>query len=86
MLALLALARAAIGIVGSRAGLTAIGTAAALDIGPFSGGGLFGGGSSRRRRRRRSLSASDREDLLFLSSMMTKSGLERVAAVMIARN
>lgn len=81
MIALLALARAALGVAVSRTGLAALGTAAALDIGPFGGGG-----PSRRRRRRKALSASDREDLLFLSSMMSKAGVERVAAVMIARN
>jgi len=80
MFALLQLARAAIGAAFSRAGLATLGTAAALDIGPFGDGER-----KRRRRRKRALTASDREDLLFLGSLMSKAGVERVAAVMISR-
>lgn len=84
MIALLALARQVIFRVSSARGILAtggaVGLAGALPT-LFEGGG----GGRRRRRRRRALSASDREDLLFLGSIMTKSGVERVAAVMIAR-
>ena len=79
MVALLRLALIAIGAV------AALGT---IEGGVAPGPGFFGIGEGRprrRRRRRRALSASDREDLLFLGSLMSKAGVERVAAVMIAR-
>lgn len=81
MAALIRLALIAIGAIGAGSALE---TFAAPGPGFFGIGG-GGGGPSRRRRRRRALSASDREDLLFLGSLMSKSGVERVAAVMIAR-
>lgn len=84
MLALMALARQVVLRVSSARGILATGAGVGL-AGAL--GGLAGreDGVRRRRRRRRALSASDREDLLFLGSIMTKSGVERVAAVMIAR-
>lgn len=69
-------------------GIGAVVAAGSIEAGVAPGPGFFGigaGGGRRRRRRRRALSASDREDLLFLGSLMTKSGVERVAAVMISR-
>lgn len=84
MLALMALARQVVFRISSARGILATGAGVGL-AGAIPA--LFdgGGGGRRRRRRRRALSASDREDLLFLGSIMTKSGVERVAAVMIAR-
>ena len=77
MAALFALA---LRVLGSRAALVAGGAAAALDIGPFGGGG-----APRRRRRKRALNANDREDIAFMASFMSKAGLERAVAVMLAR-
>ena len=78
MFALLALAAR---VLGSRAGLAIAGTAAALDIGPFGAGD----DRPRRRRRKRALNSNDREDIAFMASFMTKAGLERAVAVMLAR-
>lgn len=84
MVALLALARQVILRVSSARGILATGAGVGL-AGALGSLGAGGEGRRGRRRRRRALSASDREDLLFLGSIMTKSGVERVAAVMIAR-
>lgn len=63
---------------------TAIETVTGIDI-PFIGGfGLGGAEKKKRRRRRRALTASDREDLMFMASFMTKAGIERVAALMVS--
>lgn len=80
--------------IGFEVGTRGLERVSGLDI-PFLGGGessltksLFGGGGGgggRRRRRKRALTQGDREDLLFLSSMMTKAGVERVAAIMVGR-
>ena len=70
----------ALRVLGSRAALVAGGAAAALDIGPFGSGE-----PKRRRRRKRALNANDREDIAFMASFMSKAGLERAVAVMLAR-
>ena len=88
MLALATLARGVLARLASARGILATGGAVGLAgaiPAAFAGAVSGGAGGRRRRRRRRALSASDREDLLFLGTMMTKSGVERVAAVMIAR-
>lgn len=82
MVALMALARLAVAAVGGKIGLSILGGAAALDIGPFADGG---GGLPRRRRRKRALSSNDRQDIAFMAGFLTKAGLERAVAVMIAR-
>lgn len=50
------------------------------------GAALGGGGRSRKRRRTRALTKSDMTDLAFLSSMMSKAGVERIAALMVAKS
>ncbi len=72
--------------VGVEAGGRAIERVTGVDI-PFlggGGGGFLGRAVTRRRRRKRALTASDREDLLFLSSMVTKEKLAAIAALMVA--
>jgi len=72
---------------GTSLGLAADDLPGVLTSGGIPGLGLpfVGGGRPRRRRRRRALTQGDREDLLFLGSMLSKAGVERVAAVMVAR-
>lgn len=70
-------------------GIGALGVASTIEGGVAPGPGFFGiggGRQRRRRRRRRALNAGDREDLLFLGSLMSRAGVERVAAVMISRS
>jgi len=51
-----------------------------------SGFDILGGEDKpKRRRRKRALNANDREDIAFMASFMTKAGLERAVAVMLAR-
>lgn len=64
---------------------SAIETVTGLDIpfvGPLFGGG--GNGKTRRRRRKRALTASDRDDIAFVASFMSKAGVERIVALMVA--
>lgn len=81
MLALLALARSVLGFGGSRAGLALLGTAAALDIGPFGDGS----GRPSRRRRRRALTASDKADIAFVSGTLGKPAGRDFAMIVAAR-
>jgi len=87
MLALLALARSVLGLAASRGGLAAIGTAAALDVGPFGGGGGVGpfGDGRRRRRRRRALTASDKADIGFIAGILGKPAGRDFAMIVAAR-
>jgi len=59
-------------------------TVTGIDVPFVSGFGFGNGDRKRRRRRRRALTQSDREDLMFMSTFMTKAGVERVAALMVA--
>jgi len=81
MLALLALARTALGLASGRAGLAIAGTAAALDIGPFGDGEE----RKRRRRRRRALTASDKADIAFISGTLGKPAGRDFAMIVAAR-
>lgn len=73
-------------VTGAGAGLAVDDLPGVLTSGAIPGLGFpFGGGRPRRRRRRRALTQGDREDLLFLGSMLSKAGVERVAAVLVAR-
>lgn len=82
MLALLAMARSVLGFGAGRTGLALLGTAAALDIGPFGDGG---GGGPRRRRRRRALTASDKADIAFVSGTLGKPAGRDFAMIVAAR-
>ena len=90
MAALLLLARSVLAAVTGRAGLAALGGAAALDIGPFGGGGgpfgIFGDDKPRRRRRRRALTASDKADIAFISGTLGKPAGRDFAMVVAARS
>lgn len=90
MAALLALAaRMIAAVVGSRAALVGVGTAAALDIGPFGGAPVgipfLGGGARARRRRRRALTASDKADIAFISGTLGKPAGRDFAMIVAAR-
>lgn len=80
MLALLTLARGALGVALSRGGLAATGALAAFDIGPFGDGGRPG-----RRRRRRALTASDKADIAFISGTLGKPAGRDFAMIVAAR-
>lgn len=77
-----------------RAVATGTGLGIALDTdalvagatGLASGLPFVGGAARRRRRRTRALTKSDMTDLAFLSSMMSKAGVERIAALMVAKS
>lgn len=88
--ALILLARSVLAALTGRAGLAALAGTAALDVGPFAGGGgvfgLGGGGGSRRRRRRRALTASDKADIAFISGTLGKPAGRDFAMVVAARN
>lgn len=97
MAALLSLRGAAVGTPGRalitgatagsliQSGLGADEGGAGVDTGflGFLGGG--GGGRPRRRRRRRALTKSDMQDLAFLAGFLSKAGVERAAAIILAR-
>ena len=80
MIALLSLARSALAIAGGRIGLGVLGTAAALDIGPFGDDE-----KKRRRRRRRALTASDKADIAFISGTLGKPAGRDFAMIVAAR-
>jgi len=80
MSALLALA---LRVLGSRLALAGVGTAAALDIGPFGAGG--DDDKPRRRRRRRALTASDKADIAFISGTLGKPAGRDFAMIVAAR-
>lgn len=84
--ALLALARAVLAGLTSKAGLVTTAGAAAFDVGPF-GNGEFGGGdgSKPRRRRRRALTASDKADIAFISGTLGKAAGKDFAMIVAAR-
>lgn len=89
MNALLALAGRMVALLTSRTGLATVGTAAALDVGPFSGrsalasiGQAFG---KPRRRRRRALTASDKADIAFISGTLGKPAGKDFAMIVAAR-
>lgn len=80
MLALLALARQAMGLALSRTGLaTGLGLAAA-DVGPFGDDDR-----PKRRRRRRALTASDKADIAFISGTLGKPAGRDFAMIVAAR-
>lgn len=90
MTALFALAGRMLALLGSRAGLAAIGTTAALDLGPFGNGGdgrrlIHVGGHPARRRRRRALTASDKADIAFISGTLGKPAGKDFAMIVAAR-
>jgi len=69
----------------ARAGLTGLGVGSALggiDI-PFVGGGV--GGARRRRRRRRALTASDRADIGFITSLLGTTAGKNFAITIATR-
>lgn len=80
MVALLTLARQAIGLAFSRGGLAATAGLAAADI------GIFGDGDrTKRRRRRRALTASDKADIAFISGTLGKPAGKDFAMIVAAR-
>jgi len=75
-------------LTGTSIGLAADDLPGVLTSGALPGLGLpfgGGGGGSRRRRRRRALTKSDMADLAFLGTVMSKSGVERIAALIVAK-
>ncbi len=80
MIALLTLARQAIGLAFSRGGLALTAGLAAADI------GLFGDDDKpKRRRRRRALTASDKADIAFISGTLGKPAGRDFAMIVAAR-
>jgi len=81
MAALLNLARQAIAFATGRVGLSALGIAAGLDVGPFGDDDE----KKKRRRRRRALTASDKADIAFISGTLGKPAGRDFAMIVAAR-